>query len=115
MLQGKVSQALKLVDRNSGITGLCNGSDEVIEKLRDLHPPAAPLNEDYVIDGIPMKVEPVIFEEISANLVVDVAKQLSGSGGPTQMDSDGWKHILCKYVINLTPKSQVICAKPLQT
>ena len=39
--------------------------------------------------------EPVIFEEIDGTAVQRPAKHLQGSGGPTLIDSDGWKHILC--------------------
>ncbi len=37
----------------------------------------------------------VIFEVIDADAVSTAAKNIDGSGGPTHIDSDGWKHILC--------------------
>ena len=37
----------------------------------------------------------MIYEEIDGISVYKAAKQLQGSGGPTLIDADGWKHILC--------------------
>ena len=39
--------------------------------------------------------EPVIFETITAESVYHAAKNTHGSGGPTLVDADGWRHILC--------------------
>ena len=95
MFQGKVFQALKYVDSNSNVTGVCDTSNEVLETLKQLHPDASPVNDECIVATTSEKVEPVIFEEITADLVADIARNLSGSGGTTQMYSDGWKHILC--------------------
>ena len=38
---------------------------------------------------------PVIYEEIDASKVQTAAMHLSGSGGPTLVDADGWRRILC--------------------
>ena len=37
----------------------------------------------------------MIYEEIDGTAVQRAAKYLQGSGGPTLVDADGWKHILC--------------------
>ena len=39
--------------------------------------------------------EPVIFENICAESVLKVAKNICGSGGPTHIDADGSRHVLC--------------------
>ena len=43
-------------------------------------------------------MEEVIYEAISAKIVQNVAKGMSGSGGPTRIDADIWQHLLCSRV-----------------
>ena len=37
----------------------------------------------------------MIYEGIDGNAVYKAAKQIQGSGGPTLVDADGWRHIIC--------------------
>ena len=69
-------------------------TEEVIDQLRSKHPKAAPLYDDGTIPPS-NDVQPVIFEEIDIEAIQSAAKGTFGSGGPTQLDADGWKHILC--------------------
>ena len=39
--------------------------------------------------------QPVIYEGITAESIQRASMNLNGSGGPTLVDSDAWKHILC--------------------
>ena len=39
--------------------------------------------------------QPVIFEGIDGSAVHKAAKNIQGSGGPTLVDADGWRQILC--------------------
>ena len=45
----------------------------------------------------------MIFAEISAELVEKAALHVQGSGGPTHLDADGWKHILCSKAYGKLP------------
>ncbi len=63
--------------------------------LQSKHPEQKPALPENIIPSTPVKVEPVIFEEIDADMILRLAKDLSGSGGPTKIDADLWKHILC--------------------
>ena len=63
-------------------------------------------DEDILLEITEKQPEPVIFEEITAELVQRVTKNIQGSGGPTKVDADFFKHILCskfygKNTINL--------------
>ena len=49
---------------------------------------------EALVVGIREEVQPVIFEEINVELVQRIARGMRGSGGPTLIDSDVWKHIL---------------------
>jgi len=93
MMHGKVSAATRLINRQSG--GLLDVSGPVISQLQDKHPSAKPASEDILITGEKISVENVIFEAIDIELVKKAAKLTSGSGGPTQVDSECWQHILC--------------------
>ena len=95
MLLGKVSQALKLIDANSDISGVHELNDEIMQKLHDKHPKPQPPDERVLHDGELPQVQEVVFEEINGSLIQEIAKKMSGSGGPTRVDADVWKHILC--------------------
>ena len=95
MLVGKVGQALKFIDNNSGIKGVHQLTRHVKSALAEKHPKGVAAPSDVKLNISAPESEPVIFESISADCVEKVAKQVNGSGGPTHIDADGWKHILC--------------------
>ena len=55
-------------------------SPEILDKLKNVHLP---------------KVEPIIFEGIDEASREKAAKTTKGSAGPSGMDSDMWRRILC--------------------
>ena len=60
------------------------------------HPQGRDVDDDAVVppqNNPP--TEPVLFEQIDAELVEKVARRMKGSGGPTQIDADSWKTFLC--------------------
>ena len=95
MAEGNVKQALKLVDADNEITGVHAINDHVRNVLLDKHPVGEDINPEAVIQGEAPIVQPVIFEEISANAIQSAAKNVHGSGGPTNVDADLWRHVLC--------------------
>ena len=98
MMLGKVRQALKLIDADSEVTGVHEMSDEIRAVLQEKHPEAEPAQQHVLDEREIPAVEPVIFEEIDASMVCKAAEQTSGSGGPTRLDADAWKHIICSRV-----------------
>ena len=99
ILNGKLSQATNMINRDSG--GLLEVDKEVIRSLQAKHPKAKPATEDILSKGIPKKVEDAIFEAIDNAVVQKAAKGTNGSGGPTQVDSDAWQHIICSKAYKL--------------
>ena len=95
MMQGKVSQAMRFISESSNIKGVYDANKEVIEKLREKHPKAQIPEPDILCNEEYIAPEPVIFETIDANLVKIAAKEIQGSGGPSKIDADFFKHILC--------------------
>ena len=95
MLLGKVKQALGFINSNSDIKGVHTSSDEIFQILKDKHPKAEPATPEVLLPSTSSPPQPVIFEGIDADLVLKSTMHLSGSGGPTMIDSDAWKHFLC--------------------
>ena len=93
MLQGKVSAAMRWIGTNAA--GLCEATDEVITELINKHPAGKQAEEASILNGPVDKVEQVIFEEIKGELIQACAKKIDGAAGPSGLDSDGWKRILC--------------------
>ena len=95
MLAGKMSQAMKFIDSENDTRGVHLLSEEIKELLQKKHPKARNINNEVLLPSIATDPEPVIYEEIDGTAVYKAAKQLQGSGGPTLIDADGWRHILC--------------------
>ena len=95
MLQGKVSQAMKFINSEDDTRGVHTLTDEIKQLLEEKHPKAGPKYEEVLIPPAADPPEVVIFEGINGMSVHKAAKQIQGSGGPTLIDADGWKHIIC--------------------
>ena len=65
------------------------------EILQSKHPKAEPPIRDALLNITEPPAQTVIFENLTADLIKNSCKRLNGSGGPTLIDSDAWKHILC--------------------
>ena len=95
MLMGKVSQAMKFINNEDSTRGVHTLSDEIKQLLEEKHPKPREVDREILLPQSSEDPEPVIYEEINGISVYKAAKRLQGSGGPTLIDSDGWKHILC--------------------
>ena len=94
MLQGKVSSALRWLNAQCSLNSL-KINDEILDKLKEKHPPAQPSSENDLLEGPHNKVEAVIFDEIDAQCIYRSALTTKGSGGPTAVDAETWKRFLC--------------------
>ena len=95
MFAGKLSQAMKFIDSQNDTLGVHPLSEEIKHLLQEKHPKARDVSNDVLLPSEATDPEPVIYEEIDGTAVYKAAKQLQGSGGPTLIDADGWRHILC--------------------
>ena len=95
MLLGKVSQAMKFVNSEDETRGVHSLTEEIKELLQQKHPKAREVCEEILLPQTALEPEDVIYEEIDGTAVYKAAKQIQGSGGPTLIDADGWRHILC--------------------
>ena len=95
MLLGQVGKAVKLINNNSDIKGVHNITRKVKGILEDKHPPGKKAPSSLKLEITKPDPQPVIFDCIDAEAVHKLAKKVHGSGGPTLIDAEGWKHILC--------------------
>ena len=89
----KTIDALKLLDENAH-NAVLDPNEEVLEKLRQLHPQPAEISNDALIKGPLMKINPAEYFNIDEQLVLKAANSTKGSGGPSQMDAQQWKRML---------------------
>ena len=94
MLQGKVSSALRWLDTQCS-SGSLNMNEEVLENLREKHPPAQLCTGSDLLRGPLNKIEAVLYDQIEGHNIYKAALSKKGSGGPTYVDSDAWKRFMC--------------------
>ena len=95
MLQGKLKQALKFVDEDDSIVGVHQITPQIIEELKKKHPHQEPTHEEALIPEKNTIVQPVIYEQIDAATIRRSAQNIHGSGGPSRIDADTWKNMIC--------------------
>ena len=94
-LQGQVKKALKIVNHASDVDGKHDITTDIKKKLKEKHPKAAELKQSPITDKPEIKTEKVIFENITQDDITSNTKNSSGSGGPTQIDMDTWREMIC--------------------
>ncbi len=96
MFEGKVAKALRFIDHDEDATvGMLPCTPEVLQKLKEKHPPARKSDQQAMKDITTSEPDGVIFESIDTELIIKCAGSISGAGGPTQIDADIWKHLIC--------------------
>ena len=93
MTAGKIRAALKVIEKSSS-NGIHEINDGTIEKLLLKHPKGQDTQLDMILQGPIKAVNPVIYEEITSDLIKKMATRVKGTAGPSNMDADQWFHIL---------------------
>ena len=93
MIQGKMAPALRWITGNTAKRLTVNA--DIIAQLNSKHPDAVPPHTEALICGEIPKVEPVIFDSIDADAIFKSAKNTKGSAGPSGLDADIWRRIMC--------------------
>ena len=96
MLEGKVGQALKLINNDDAIVGVHKLTREIKGTLLAKHPAAETPPADILLPEVSPEAQSVIFEAISAEAVEKAVLNVNGAGGLTHIDADGWKQIHSK-------------------
>ena len=98
MLMGKVGPAMKFINSEDQTLGIHDLSDAIKALLQEKHPKRREIAEDILIQESSVQTQaphPVVYEGIDAVRVHSAAMKLHGSGGPTLLDGDGLRHMLC--------------------
>ena len=93
-LQGKFSAAMKLLDNESS-SGLLDLSPDVLRGLHDKHPEAADIAEESLLHGPVDYIPPNVYDLIDEEMIYNLASKTKGSAGPSGMDSELYRRILC--------------------
>ena len=94
VMQGKITAAIKLLDRESS-TALVTPLREVLEELEKKHPSTAEIREECLLNGPIDQIPPNIFDLINKQMIYDAALKTKGSAGPSGMDAELYRRILC--------------------
>ena len=104
VMEGKLSAALKFLDsaNSGGILGL---SEKVINDLKSKHPPAEPVADNCLLFGPIEQVKPWFFASIDEQTILSAAAKTKGSAGPSGMDAELYRRILCSKSFNIAGKT----------
>ncbi len=104
MMNGSVRKALKFIDNDESATvGIHPLTEEVKQALEEKHPAPGNINERSLLDDSDVEFpDPVIFEAIDADAIIMSAKNIDGSGGPTNIEASIWRHF---FVLNFMKNS----------
>ena len=94
MSEGNISAALKLLDKTNS-TGLLPLTEEVMKELRSKHPNPVPPTSDSLLCGPIQNIPDCFFDGIDEQAILKAAKDTKGSGGPSGMDADQYRRLLC--------------------
>ena len=103
IMHGKISAALKLLDKE-GSTGVLNLTDSVMEELHQKHPSPAPIKENTLLQGPVDLVPECFFEHIDEQTVLKAALDTKGSAGPSGMDAELYRRVLCSKNFSVAGK-----------
>ena len=94
MFEGKVRAALKFLDEHAE-NAVLTPTEEVVEKLKELHPPPSEIQHNTLLNGPLEENSPVYFLSIDEGEIFKAENATNGSGGPSLFDAKQWKRILC--------------------
>ncbi|CAH3168283.1 unnamed protein product [Porites lobata] len=85
---------MKLLDNESS-SGLLDLSPDVLQGLQDKHPQAADIAEESLLHGPIDYIPPNVYDLIDEESIYNSASKTKGSAGPSGMDAELYKRILC--------------------
>ena len=110
IMEGKVSAALKFLDSES--SGVLTCSDEVLKELKSKHPDEASIQENSLLNGPILSIPDCFFDSIDEQSVINAALRTKGSAGPSGMDAELYRRVLCSKnfgTVCKTLREEVAC------
>ena len=104
VMEGKISAALKFLDAESS-SGVLDLSNNVLEELKAKHPNAESVSEDCLLRGPLVNIPKYLYDSIDEQSVLTSALKTKGSAGPSGMDAELYRRILCSKSFSTAGKS----------
>ncbi|XP_057301658.1 uncharacterized protein LOC130636080 [Hydractinia symbiolongicarpus] len=101
MQKGNINSALRLLTDNM-TQGILPLNDETLLLLEQKHPDQGNLSEDTLIDQPSQRIHDIVFDIIDEDMVLKAATYTKGGSGPSGLDADGWRRILCSSTFGTT-------------
>ena len=93
MKHGKINAALNLLSENTS-DGVLPLNEITMQQLEIKHPPASPEYNNLLLQGPFLKIDPIIYEHITPELIQKCALNTKGAAGPSCLDGDDWRRVL---------------------
>ena len=94
MIEGKQNAALKFFDEDSR-KGVLKLSESVIKELKEKYPDLAGFFEEALLNGPIDCIPKCLLDAIDEQTVLKAALLTKGSAGPSGMDAEIYRHMLC--------------------
>jgi hypothetical protein len=93
-MEGILSAVIKFLDKESS-SRLLDLSPDIWEGLKEKHPPASEIKDECLLNGSVYQIPPNNFDLLNEQLIYVAAMKTRGSLGPSGMDADVYRRILC--------------------
>ena len=80
-------------------------TEHVRAKMALLHPIGQDVNREELLQGIPLEVHPVVFDNLAAKRIYSAALRTRGSSGPSGLDANNMKKLFCSKKHNRASES----------
>ena len=94
--KGEIHAAISLITEH-GKGGVLDLTPEVQAALKKKHPQAIPANLDVLIEGEVPTVNPILFENLTGDIVRKTALATQGAAGPSMGDGYVWRCMLVSF------------------
>ena len=101
MKKGKVNAALNQLINNMK-DRILPINDETLNSLKEKYLDSKNVNTDVLLTRIRKTVHPIMLAGIDQEMIRKAAIKTDGRFGPSAMDADGWRRILCSNNFNDT-------------
>ena len=93
MWHGKISADLKMLSKDYD-NGILKVDDNIMNELKLKYPEPAEIKEECLLYGPINKTPNSYFDEIDEQMIAKATRLTKGSGGPSQLDAELYRHII---------------------
>ncbi|XP_057307912.1 uncharacterized protein LOC130645822 [Hydractinia symbiolongicarpus] len=102
MQKGNINSDLRLLTDNMTQGILPLNDETLLLLLEQKHPDQGNLSEDTLIDQPSQRIDDIVFDITDEDMVLKAATYTKGGSGPSGLDADGWRRILCSSTFGTT-------------